>query len=350
MKNIKTTRKNSNKLGKYDAHFLEKLSLLISSGFNMKHALTFLIEQYEVIKPSVKTAALKKVEEGISISGLLRFLGYRNSIIVQMEFSEIHGEVEKNLLESSKYISEKRKTFKKLLKAVQYPAILVSIFIVMLIVLNYTVIPQFKTLYSAMGTEIEGVVKSLTIILEYLPVMVFGGLITALFFTLTVTTVIKWRDIQKQCAVILKVPLVRFYFMNYHTMHFSREFGYFISNGLEVKDILKLFHQQSLNPYLKYAASQIEKELMQGSSLSQAVKHVEFLDEKICTFISHGEYSSSVGKELLLYSDYTLEKMIMKTENITKKIQPIIFFILGLLIICLYLVIILPVFAMMSQI
>lgn len=89
---------------------------------------------------------------------------------------------------------------------------------------------------------------------------------------------------------------------------------------------------------------------MQGSSLSQAVKHVEFLDEKICTFISHGEYSSSVGKELLLYSDYTLEKMIMKTENITKKIQPIIFFILGLLIICLYLVIILPVFAMMSQI
>lgn len=341
---------NSNKLGKYDAHFLEKLSILLTSGFNMKQALIFLLEQYEILKTPVKLEALKLVEEGVSISVLLKALGYRNSIIIQIEFAEIHGEIEKNLLESSEYIKQKRETFKKLLKAIQYPLILVSIFIIMLVALNYTVIPQFRTLYSAMGTEIQGVVRILTVILEYLPLIILACVLICTLFLTFIIAILKMPDVNKQCEAILKVPFVQFYFINYHTMHFSREFGYFINNGLEVKDIIKLFKGQNLNIYLKYAAQLIEKELIEGHSLSQAVECVPFLDDKICSFINHGEYSSSVGKELLLFSEYTLEKLIMKTENITKRIQPVIFLILGLLIICLYLVIILPVFQMMGQI
>lgn len=350
MKNIKIIKRNSNKLGKYDAHFLEKLSILLSNGFNTRQALLFLIEQYDVIKPTLKEKMLLKINEGITISQVLRLLGYRNSIIIQMEFAEIHGEVEKNLLESSKYINERRETLKKLLKAIQYPLILISIFIVMLIILNYTVIPQFRTLYSAMGTEIKGIVQFLTLLLEFLPVIVLVIVITTGIWVIGILSVLKLPDVEKQCSIILKIPIIKFYFLNYHTMHFSREFGYLINNGMEVKDILSLFKQQSLNIYLKYAAELIEKELMSGHSLSHSVKTVSLLDNRICSFISHGEYSSSVGKELLLYSEYTLEKMIMKTENITKRIQPAIFLILGILIISLYLVIILPVFQMMSQI
>jgi competence protein ComGB len=347
MKHIKT---NWNRLGKYDAHFLEKLSLLISNGFKMHQALIFLVEQYEVLKKPLKTKVLSAVNEGKSISDILRMLGYRNSIIIQMEFAEIHGEIEKNLIDSSLYIKQKRETLKKLLKAIQYPMILVSIFIIMLIVLNYTVIPQFKTLYSAMGTEVQGVVQVLTIMLEYLPIVVLSVASLGCLFAVIMIIVLRIRDVNRQCAIILRVPFVRFYFINYQTMHFSREFGYFINNGLEVKDIITLFKEQELNMYLKQAAILIEHELMKGRTLTDAVACIPYLDNRICSFISHGEYSSSVGKELLLFSEYTLEKLIMKTENITKRIQPVIFLILGMLIVCLYLVIILPVFQMMSQI
>ena len=89
---------------------------------------------------------------------------------------------------------------------------------------------------------------------------------------------------------------------------------------------------------------------MEGHTLSEAIGRIDMLDEKLAVFVSHGEQNSSVGKELILFSEYTLERIIMKIENITRKIQPVIFLILGLLIICLYLVIVLPIFQMMATI
>lgn len=350
MKNLKIIQTNSNKLGKYDAHFLEKLAVLLNGGFNLRHALLFLLEQYDVIKEGTRTDAIQLINEGTSLSQLLKFLGFRKSVIVQVEFAEIHGEVEKNLLDSSNYITYRRTTIKKFLKAVQYPLILISIFIGMLIILNYTVIPQFKTLYSAMGTEAEGLVYTLTLFLEHLPtvVFVFTGITLCGFSCILV--ILKLPDVEKQCRLLLNIPFIRFYFINYHTFHFSREFGYFINNGLEIKEIINIFKVQDLDKYLSYAARLIEEELLSGHSLSEAVGKVPFIDDRLCTFINHGKYSSSVAKELLLFSEYTLEKLIMRTENMTRRIQPVIFLILGLLIICLYLIIVLPIFDMMSQI
>src|SRR5699024_1374077 len=119
-----------------------------------------------------KQACLALVEEGATLSRILKSLGFRNTIIIQISFAEIHGEMLMNLRESAFYLDHMRGTTKKLLKAVQYPLILVSIFIIMLIVLNYTVIPQFNSLYSAMGTSSEGVVTVLTSFLQLLPRLV----------------------------------------------------------------------------------------------------------------------------------------------------------------------------------
>ncbi|WP_156823633.1 competence type IV pilus assembly protein ComGB [Salinicoccus albus] len=348
--NLKTLKRNSNKLGRYDAHFLMKLADLTESGFTMHNALIFLLEQYDVLKAKDKEDCLEMAGAGGSLSSILRRLGYKNSIIIQISFAEIHGELLTNLRQSALYLENMRETAKKLLKAIQYPLVLIGIFITMLVVLNYTVIPQFESLYGAMGTESDGFVTFLTQFLQRLPQLVFGFLLLMAVFILSVCLVMKMPDIRLRCRILLATPLIKYYFSGYQTYRFSREFGFFINNGLEVKEILDLFNHQTLNDYLSYTSSLIEQKLIQGENLSTAIKSIKMLDEKLSVFVSHGEQNSSVGKELILFSEYTLERLIMKIENVTKKIQPVIFLILGLLIICLYLVIVLPVFEMMSEI
>ncbi len=83
----------SNKLGKYDAHFLTKLAGLLQNGFTMKQALTFLTEQYDVIKQTDRKNLLDMINEGASLSTVLKYLGFSNSIIMQVSFAEIHGEL-----------------------------------------------------------------------------------------------------------------------------------------------------------------------------------------------------------------------------------------------------------------
>src|SRR5699024_9308251 len=155
----------------------------------------------------------------------------------------------------------------------------------------------------------------------------------AVIFAIAVMFIAAMKDVDRKAKILLFIPGIRFYFRNYQTYRFSREFGYFINNGLEVKEILDLFIHQTLNEYLRYSSGLID-----------------MLDGKLAVFVSHGEQNSSVGKELILFSEYTLERIIMKIEDVTRKIQPVIFLILGLLIICLYLVIVLPIFQMMATI
>lgn len=348
MKNSFFTVRNSNRLGRYDAHFLLKLSALMNSGFTMYNALKFLLEQYDVLKQNTKDEAARMINEGERLSEILKVLGFGKSIIMQITFAEIHGEMINNLKESSLYLENRRETVSKLIKAIQYPAVLIGIFIIMLIVLNYTVIPQFQSLYTSVGAEADGIVSMLTLLLELLPQAVICMMAGTAAAVLLIYAIIKYAPVESQLNILLKLPLVKFYFVNYHTYRFSREFGYFINNGLEVKEIITLFKNQSLSVYLSYIAALIEDDLNRGDSLSAAVSHIPALDDKLATFISHGELNSDVGKELIIFSEYTLEKIIMRIENLTKRIQPVIFTILGALIVCLYLVIVLPIFQMMS--
>lgn len=350
MKNLNITIGRSNKLGKYDGHFLLKLANLLRNGFTMQQALIFLVEQYEVINQHDKTAVLKLINDGVTLSTILKYLGFSKSIIMQVSFAEIHGEIISNLEQSSDYLNTRRSTMQKLIKTIQYPSVLVFIFITMLILLNYTVIPQFNELYSAMQADKTTIVHILTLTLNYLPYAAFGVLLIILLFLLALFIIINIRNTELVTVLLLKIPVVKIYFKYYVTYRFSREFGYFLNNGLEVKEIILLFKTQTINRYLNLIAHTIEGKLLHGTTLGDAIEQIDMLDARLAVFVNHGEYNSNVGQELIIYSEYSLENIIIKIESLTKKIQPVIFLILGLLIVCLYLVIVLPIFSMMSNI
>ncbi len=149
-----------------------KVADLLEVGFTLKQALVFLIEQYDVLKPQQQDEYLDMVNSGGSLSSILKAMGYRDAIVIQVSFAEIHGEVLANLRDSSAYLKNVRQTTAKLVKSLQYPMLLVAIFLTILITLNFTVIPQFKSLYSAMGTSSEGIVKMLIMALEALPLAI----------------------------------------------------------------------------------------------------------------------------------------------------------------------------------
>ncbi|WP_237604744.1 competence type IV pilus assembly protein ComGB [Salinicoccus sp. ID82-1] len=348
--NMPSMWRNSNRLGKYDAHFLVKIADLLEVGFTLQQSLVFLLEQYDVLTEKDRLVYLSMVQEGASLSSILKVMGFGNAIVIQVSFAEIHGEVLTNLRESASYLDNVRQTTSKLIKSLQYPLLLVAIFITILITLNFTVIPQFKSLYTAMGTESKGIVSVLIAMLESLPYVLGASLMLVVISAVGMFCIFNMKHIEQKCSVLSRIPIFGFFFRGYQTYRFSREFGYFLNNGLEVKEILDLFIHQEINPYLRLVSQKIEVSLMNGDSLSGALAQMDMIDEKLSVFVSHGEQNSSVGKELIMFSEYTLERLIMRLENMTRRIQPVIFLILGILIVCLYLIIVLPIFQMMSEI
>lgn len=346
---MKHIKRSKNKLKQYDAEFLKKLAHLLNNGFTQKQALIFLVEQYEVLNIKDKTELLELIDDGKNLEEILTYIGYSPAILAQIRFSAVHGDLI-NILESCySYITKRRQTIKSLMKSLQYPIILISIFIVILIALNYTVIPQFNTLYEAMGTHKSNLMTILTFMLNVLPKIVLVIISIAFIFLTYISLILRSTNMEFKQSHLLKLPIISTYYKYNVTYKFSRELGLMLSNGIESKEIVNILKNQNLDNELKFLGQTIEKLLLSGFSMSEAVKRIPLIDQRIIPFIQHGEYNSNVGKELSLYSEYVLEGIIFKLEKLTRRIQPIIFVILGLLVICLYLVIVLPVFQMMSD-
>ncbi|MBF1210340.1 MAG: type II secretion system F family protein, partial [Gemella morbillorum] len=72
-------------------------------------------------------------------------------------------------------------------------------------------------------------------------------------------------------------------------------------------------------------------------------------DKSMKKFIIHGKNNGLIDKELKLFSELMLDTFLTSLDRSLRKIQPILFGVLALVIVGLYMVILLPIFNMASS-
>ncbi|GGB04861.1 type II secretion system F family protein [Macrococcus hajekii] len=341
---------SSNKLKQYDDDFLIRLSELSDSGFTQYEAVSFLFSQYDSVKTDVKEECLHQLKEGKQLSDILAGLNYSNQTILQVYFAEQYGDINHSLKECYQYSLSQKKSRQQFLKTIQYPLILMIIFFGLIMVVNQTVLPQFKSMYDSMGITISAELQVMTSILFMMP-----RIIVILFFVIIVLLILYFlvyrrAAIATKLWLLRKIPVINSLYRKLLTYRFSLELSFFLSNGITMLKIIEIFKQQDKDIILKYIGEQIDDALLQGYPLPDAVSRINLFEKSMIHFIHHGERNSRLEIELKYYSDYIFRKFELQIMQYIKWIQPVVFFLLALLIITLYLVIILPMLQMMSGI
>ncbi len=98
---------------------------------------------------------LSEISNGAPCNQILSLIGYSDTIVMQVYLAERFGNIMTFIEETVNYMKVNRKSEQRLLKTLQYPLILVSIFTAMIIILNLTVIPQFQQLYTSMNIQLS---------------------------------------------------------------------------------------------------------------------------------------------------------------------------------------------------
>lgn len=339
-----------NKLKLYEDDFLIRLSEMTQNGFTQYEAIQFLFSQYDEVKSSDKKLVLSALEQGKPLSECLKMLNYSNHIVMQVHFSESFGNVNETLKHCYAYNLSKRNLKKQFIKTIQYPFILIIIFIALIITVNHTVLPQFKNMYSSMGVNLSTELIILTNILYSLPQIITYILLLLVFITIYYFLIFKKSDIKYQLSTIKKIPLINQLYRLFITYRVSAELSFFLSNGVMMKNVLTILERQKSDLTLSYIAACINHELIKGEALPDAVSKIQLFEKSMIQFMQHGEKNSKLDRELEYYSQYVFKKFELKIFKLIKSIQPIIFIILGLLIVAMYLVIILPMLQMMEGI
>lgn len=327
-------------------YFIRRLYELIKHGYMLEDSIEFLMIQYNASQTIIKSLK-EDLARGKKLSDILKQLDYSEAVISKMEFAEYYGKIENMLLEIEKNLLLEKEQKEKIIKTIRYPLFLTTSLIFLILLFNSLVIPQFQHIYNSSNINMDIQVKILIKILYYLPQLLTISIGLVVIFSLYLFY-IYGRNKERFLQVVMKTPLLNRYFILFISHQYALEISLFLSSGFSIKTCLAEIISKNYNLFFKIISKIIENDLIQGRSFENAVLNVPYLDQSMAKFISHGRKNSMLDKELKLYSDIMLDTFIKLIDNRLKKIQPILFLFLSLIIIGLYLVILLPVFNMTS--
>lgn len=338
---IKNINTGDNKI-----YFIRRLYELIENGYTLEDSLHFILLQYEIdntIIENIKT----KLSNGNRLSDILKYLGYSTLIVSKMAFAENYGKIEDMLLEIETYLILKNKQKEKVIKTIRYPLFLTLALFALIMVFNMLVIPQFENIYSSSNITMDIQTIILIKILYYLPKIISLFFIIVMLLISYIIFSYKYKE-QLFLATIKYIPFANKFFRLYFSYKFSQELSLFLMSGFSLKTSLEVMSQEKYDYYLAKISKDILDELTNGISFEEAISKIKIFENTMEKFISHGKTNGMLDKQLKLYSNLMLDGLLTLIDKKLKKLQPILFAILSVVIVGLYLVILLPIFNMAS--
>ena len=339
---IKKALDNENKI-----YFIKRLYELIDHGYMLEDSLEFLLIQYEVSSDEIKIIK-EKLSNGSKLSDILGYLGYSQLIVSKIKFAEDYGRIEDMLLEVETYLTIRKIQQEKVLKTLRYPLFLTLTLICLIMVFNALVIPQFENIYTSSNIKMDLqtiiLIKSLYYIPKFISIIFLCTIIGIgyIFYT------IKYKP-HLFLKSLLYIPKVRNYSKFYFSYRFSMELSLFLMSGFSLKTALEVLVEENYDYYLTYFSKDILYELDNGISFEEAVAKIKYFDKSMKKFVSHGKNNGLIDKELKLFSELMLDTFLTSLDKSLRKLQPILFGILAVVIVGLYMVILLPIFNMASS-
>nr|WP_275436882.1 type II secretion system F family protein [Staphylococcus auricularis] len=127
---------------------LRRLSDLLANGFTLTESFSFLLTQIDLRHASENQAIIEALNSGASCHQVLKLLNFPRTVIMLIYFAELFSQLQECIPHAINFMTRHLKAKRSLIKTIQYPIVLITIFLVMLIVLNQTIkrlSPNFKT-------------------------------------------------------------------------------------------------------------------------------------------------------------------------------------------------------------
>ncbi|QTN11940.1 competence type IV pilus assembly protein ComGB [Mammaliicoccus vitulinus] len=331
--------------------YLVRLSDMLKQGFTLMEAIQLLTDQFpQFSKQKLTTKVIELVKDTGQLHEVLKVLNYPQVIITQIYFGENYGNLIETIDHSILYLKKIEHVKERFIKTIQYPALLLCIFFMLLAAVNQTIIPQFSEIYESMNVEISTSLKVITTIFSYLPTTIFTIFLSLILINLLLYMNYMGKDVSKRIVFFKRIPFINKYISMYHSYRIARDFSFFIQNGVTLNTIIEIYMLQTKDDFLKYIGLSINNAMRKGETFPNAIKQLGCFDEHLIHYIKHGENKSKLDLELHYFSVFMLDKLEKTFVKHLKWIQPIVFGILALLIVTLYLIIILPMLQMVEGI
>ena len=349
VKSAKTPRLVRRRIGLEDlAIFARQMATLIDAGIPIVGGLEAVAEQME--NPTLREVVMKvqqAVEEGTNFTSAIakQSAVFSTLFISMVRAGEASGHLGEVLDRLATYL-EKSATFqRKLVTACVYPAIVITMAVLITSLLMLKVIPAFKEIFVSLNAPLPMPTKILIGLSDFLQMgflpgmglLVLGGIL----FKKSLKTH-KGRLLFDRTLLNLKIvgPIVR----KVAIAKFARTLSTLIKSGVQILWALEIVAETSGNRVVADAILQVRSSIKEGENIAGPLAASRVFPPMVVRMIAVGEQTGRLDEMLIKVADFYEDQVDSAVAGLTSALEPIIIAVLGIVVGSIVLAILLPIF------
>ncbi|HEX6083129.1 MAG TPA: type II secretion system F family protein [Thermoanaerobaculia bacterium] len=331
-------------------HFLlfnQELLALVRAGLPIVQSFDILLERQKNPRFREILADIReKLTSGVALSDAFATYGdlfppiYSTSIRAGERSGDLEGVI-KRFLRYQKMIVNLRK---KVVGALVYPLILMSMSGGMIFIMMTYVIPKFAEFFEGFGQELPWFTQLLINVAGFMRqnvlLMVVGTIVGGFLLHRWVKTSgrLIWDRLK------LRIPLVGGVLHRFAIMQFTQSLGTLLAGGTPMVPAIEIASQSVTNQLVSTRISGIVQNVREGEPLWRSLDNTKVLSDLAVEMIKVGESTGALTEMLANVSEFYDEEIESRLARLVSAIEPIILIGMGLVIAVLLYAFYLPLF------
>jgi type IV pilus assembly protein PilC len=335
------------------ANFSNDLSNMLSSGITLVSALQLIQQQtaHKMFK-NIVFDIINMIHNGNSFSGAVQKHGdvFSETYYQVIKASEQSGNLEQGLGYLAGYINKQIETKKRLKQIFNYPVIVLTLAFLIGGFLVTNVLPTLIGMFDQMNTELPLITRITVGVSQFLVDNTAILFIATLIVIAAVYMGLRTRTGKLTLThFMLKIPIIKDSLLRANLLTYTHMASMLLKAGLQLPVVLYHCAQTVKNLFIRESLFQARDQLIQGHSLSAALRSTDLFDAVSLEKIAIGERTGDINFAFTNISVAYEKAIDDSTKTFIAIIEPAIIICIALVVGLLALSIITPMYSLVGS-
>lgn len=292
-----------------------------------------------------------KVKSGTSLSDAFASHGsafpavYAPSVLAGERSGNIEEVLRRYVTYSQIIAGVKRKVFAALI----YPAILISLSMVLVMVLLTYVIPKFSEFFRDFDAKLPWITSVLMAIAAFMQANVLYLLagVVGVVIAYRVASMSPGAHALRD-RLLLDLPAVGTVLRKYHLSQFARTLGTLLSGGLPLMTALQVASSAIANAHVLHRMQKVSERVREGGGLTDALEATGLWSDTTIQMIRVGESSGALAEMLTNVSDFFDGEVDRQVHTFVTLLEPALLVVMGGVVSAMLLAMYYPIFTIIQ--
>ena len=336
--------------------FTKNLSLIIKAGMPLPRGLELLSLQvtsplFQWVIAQIKNEVIKGKEFSEALSAYPHL--FSPFYISMVKSGEASGTLEEALKHVAAHMEKERALRSKVLGALTYPAIVLAVMIIVIIVMMVFAVPKLTAVFKDFNVELPLMTR---IVIGLSDFMVHNLLL--LFLVTIGSFVVGWYFLFRikggrvlASWLALHIPLVATLTKKLNSARIARTLQTLISSGVPILKALSISAQVVQNHFYRAMLLEAGREVEKGKQLNEILKRYPGLYQPVTSgLVAIGEETGSLDvilKDLATFYEDEIDNM---TKNLSSTVEPLLMVVIGVIVGFFAIAMLTPIYTLTSSI